>query len=83
MHTLEPLVSEPSSVEIGIAIQKLNRYKSPGTDHIPAERIQAGGNTHYVLRATNLSITFGIEKHFQSSGRVIKQAAVIVEGYHC
>jgi hypothetical protein len=39
MHTVEPLVPESSCFE------KLKRYKSLGTDQIPAELIQAGGNT--------------------------------------
>jgi hypothetical protein len=45
IHTAEPLVPEPSSFEVEIAIEKLKRYKSPGTDQILAELIQAGGNT--------------------------------------
>jgi hypothetical protein len=45
IHTAEPLVPEPSSFEVEIAIGKLKRYKSPGIDQIPAELIQAGGNT--------------------------------------
>jgi hypothetical protein len=28
-----------------MAVEKLKRYKSPGTDQIPAEMIQAGSNT--------------------------------------
>jgi hypothetical protein len=44
IHTTEPLVPEPSSSEVEIAIEKLKRYKSPGIDQIPAELIQAGGN---------------------------------------
>jgi hypothetical protein len=43
IHTAESLVPEPSSSEVEIAIEKLKRYKSPGTDQIPAELIQAGG----------------------------------------
>jgi hypothetical protein len=38
-HTAEPLVSEHSSSEFEIAIEKINRYKSPGIDQIPAELI--------------------------------------------
>jgi hypothetical protein len=45
IHTAEPLVSEPSSVEVEIAIEKLKRYKLPGIDQILAELIEVGGNT--------------------------------------
>jgi hypothetical protein len=44
-QTAGPLVPEPSFYEVEIAIEKLKRYNSPGTDQIPAEMIQAGGNT--------------------------------------
>jgi hypothetical protein len=37
-------VPEPSAIEVEIAIEKLKRYKSPGTDQIPAEMIKAGGS---------------------------------------
>jgi hypothetical protein len=43
IHTAEPLLPDPSSFEVEVAIAKLKRYKSPGSDHIPAELIQAGG----------------------------------------
>jgi hypothetical protein len=43
IHTAEPLVLEPSLIEVEIAIGKLTSYKSPGTDQIPAELIKAGG----------------------------------------
>jgi hypothetical protein len=39
----EPLVSGPSHLEIEIAIAKLKNYKSPSSDKIMAELIQAGG----------------------------------------
>jgi hypothetical protein len=45
MHTVEPFVPEPSASEVGVAIGKLERYNSPGIDQIPAELIQAGGET--------------------------------------
>jgi hypothetical protein len=38
-------VPEPSAPEAEVAIGKLKRYKSPGVDQIPAELIQAGGET--------------------------------------
>jgi hypothetical protein len=43
VHTTEPLVPGPSRLEVEIAIAKLEKYKSPGSDEIPAEVIQAGG----------------------------------------
>jgi hypothetical protein len=42
MHTAEPLVPDPSPSENEIAIAKLTRYNSLGSDQIPAEFIQAG-----------------------------------------
>jgi hypothetical protein len=42
VHTAEPLVPGPSRL-VEIAIAKLKKYKSPGSDQIPAELIQAGG----------------------------------------
>jgi hypothetical protein len=46
-HTAEPLVSEPSLVEVEIPTGNLKRYKPPGTDQIPAELIKAGDETLY------------------------------------
>jgi hypothetical protein len=45
VHMTEPLVPGPSRLEVEIAIAKLKKYeyKSPGSDQIPAEQIQAGG----------------------------------------
>jgi hypothetical protein len=47
IHTAEPLVQEPSLVEVKTAFQKLKSYKSPGTDQIPAELIKAEDGTLY------------------------------------
>jgi hypothetical protein len=92
MHTVKPLVPKPSSFEAENTTENLQRYKSPGTDQIPAELIQAGGNTLH-SESTNLLILFGIRKNSHSSGRnlllylfikrVIKLTVVITEGYHC
>jgi hypothetical protein len=43
VHTAEQLVPGPSRLEMEIAIAKLKKYKSPGSDQIPAELIEAGG----------------------------------------
>jgi hypothetical protein len=42
IHTAEPLVPGASHLEVQTAIAKLKRYKSPGSDQIPAELYQAG-----------------------------------------
>jgi len=42
-YTPEPLVPEPSTFEVELAIEKLKSHKSPGIDQIPAELIKAGG----------------------------------------
>jgi hypothetical protein len=44
-HTAQPFVPEPSASEVEVAIGKVKSYKSPGVDQIPAELIQAGGET--------------------------------------
>jgi hypothetical protein len=50
IHTGEPLVPYHYPFEVEIAIAKLKRYKSPGSDQIPADLIQAGGETlHYIM----------------------------------
>jgi hypothetical protein len=69
INTAEPLVPQPSSSEVEIAIEKLKRYKSSCIDQIPIEPIQAGGGgVYYVLRYINSLIVFGIRKNCQSSG---------------
>jgi hypothetical protein len=42
VHAAEPLVPGPSRLEVEVAVAKLKKYKSPGSDQIPAELIQAG-----------------------------------------
>jgi hypothetical protein len=48
IHTAEPVVPDPSPFEVETAIAKFEKYKSPGSDQIPADLIQAGGE---ILRA--------------------------------
>jgi hypothetical protein len=45
IHTAEPFVPEPSASEVEVAVVKLKRYRSPGVYQIPAELIEAGGET--------------------------------------
>ena len=44
-HTAEPLEPEKSAFEVEMAIEKLNKHKSPGIGQFPAEFIKAGGRT--------------------------------------
>jgi hypothetical protein len=43
IHTAEPLVPGPGCLEVETAISELKKYKSPGSDQIPAELGQSGG----------------------------------------
>jgi hypothetical protein len=45
IHTAELFVPEPSAAEVEVAIRRMKRYKAPGSAQIPAEMIQAGGET--------------------------------------
>jgi hypothetical protein len=45
VHTAQLLVPDPSYLETEMAIAKFTKYKSPGSDQILAELIQAGGET--------------------------------------
>jgi hypothetical protein len=45
INTGQPLKPEQSTLEVELAIEKLKKHKSPGTDQIPAELIKAGGRT--------------------------------------
>jgi hypothetical protein len=57
IHTAEPLVPEPSALEVELAIEKLKSHKSPGIDQIPAELIKAWGRTiHCVIHKLITSI---------------------------
>jgi hypothetical protein len=82
----------PSHLEDEIAIAKLKKYKSPGSDQIPAELIQAGGKI--LLSAVHKLInSVGIRNNCLISGkslllyqfitRVTKLTVIIIVGYHC
>jgi hypothetical protein len=43
IHKAEPLVPEPSALEVLLDIENLKSHKSPGIYQIPAELIKAGG----------------------------------------
>jgi hypothetical protein len=91
-HRAEPRGPEPSAVELEMDIEKLNKYKSPGIDQIPAEMIKVGSRT-IRSRSINFLILFAIRKNCLSRGRnqslcifkrmVIKETVAILEAYHC
>jgi hypothetical protein len=90
MHTTEPLVPDPSPFEAEIAIPKFKNYKSPGSDQILAELIQAGGKILCSNCKIHKLILFGIRKNcliiggslllYQFTRRVIKLTIVIIMG---
>ena len=47
LHTAEPLVTEPSTFEVGLAIEKLKSHKSPGIGQIPAKLIEVWGTEQF------------------------------------
>jgi hypothetical protein len=92
VYTDESLVPRPSRLEVEISIAKLKKYKSPGSDQIPAELIQAGGEMllsaiHKLINSVwnkeelpdqwKDSIIVPIQK------RMIKLTVIIIVGYHC
>jgi hypothetical protein len=48
IHTVEPLIPGPSSLDFENDIGSMKKYKSSGSGQIPAELIQSGGK-HYCL----------------------------------
>jgi len=57
IHTAEPLVPEPSAIEVELAVVELKSHKSPCIDQILAELIKAGGRTiHYEIHKLIISI---------------------------
>jgi hypothetical protein len=61
IHTSEPLVPEPSAFWFEMAIGKLKRHESTGTDQMPAKLIKAGGRT--VLSQIHKRIIFRIRRN--------------------
>jgi hypothetical protein len=68
IRTAELVVPDSSPFEVEIATAKLKRYKSPGIDEIPAELIQAEGETLW-SDIHKLVILIEIRKNYLISGR--------------
>jgi hypothetical protein len=56
VHKSEPLVPCTSRPEVEIPIAKLKMYKLPGSEQIPAELIEAGGEI--ILSAIHKHINY-------------------------
>jgi hypothetical protein len=87
----EPLVPDPSHLEVEIAIAKMKKYKSPGSDQIPADLLQAGGEA--LVSVIHRLITYIWNKEElpdQWKESVIlpvhkkgDKTVIIILGYHC
>jgi hypothetical protein len=92
IQTAEQLVPDPRPLEVEIAIAKLKRFKSPGSDQIQAELIQAGGEIlrtkihkliNYIWKRKNFLISGRSLLFYQFTRMAIKLTVVIIVGYHC
>jgi hypothetical protein len=92
MLTAEPFVPEPSASEVEIAIGKPKRYESPGVDQIPAELIQARGETLHSEIHKLIKLIWNKEELPHQWKELIvvpihKKGAeltvVIIKAYHC
>jgi hypothetical protein len=92
VHTAEPSVPGPSRLEVEIAIAKLKKYKSLGSDQIPPELIQAGGEMllsaiHKLINSVwNKENCLTSERSlllYQFTKRVTKLTVIIIVRFHC
>jgi hypothetical protein len=91
VHKAEPLVLGPSCLEVDIAIAKLKKYKSPVSDLILAEVIQAGGEMlQCVIHKLINSVWNKEELHDQWKESIIvpvhkkgNETVIIIVEYHC
>jgi hypothetical protein len=78
VHTVDPLLPNPSPFEVEIAIVKLKRYKSLGSDQISAELIQAGNEIlHYKIhKLINSDLVHPGPSHWQYYERLSTPSSV-------
>jgi hypothetical protein len=84
VHATEPLVPGPSHLEVEIAVAELNKYQLQGSDQIPTEQIQAGGET--LLSMNHKLIDSVWNKNlllYQFTKRMTKLIVIIIMEYHC
>jgi hypothetical protein len=88
VYTAGPLVPDPSPFEVDTPIANLKRYKSPSSDQIPEDMIQAGGETlrseiHKLINSTWNKKEFPDQwKKCSFTRKAIKLTVVIIVGYH-
>jgi hypothetical protein len=74
VHTDEPLVPPPRPFEIEVAIAKLKKRKSQGSEKILAELIQAGGET---LQKARLIILSQHKVHYEKPHRTLEHTCSV------
>jgi hypothetical protein len=79
VHTVETLVPEPCMDEVEVTIGKLKRYKSSGSDQIPAELIKAGGEILCSEIHILIHSMWNKEELYQFIRRVIILIVIIIE----
>jgi hypothetical protein len=96
IHKAEPLVPGPSRLDVEIAIAKLEKYKSPGSNEIVAKRIEAGGEIllsmiHKLINSIwnkeelsdpYVSVVLTIIKHFYKQHNVSMLDTKVLEVTH-
>jgi hypothetical protein len=92
VHTAEPLIPGPSRLEAEIYIAKLKKFKSPVSDQITAEPIQAGGEMllstihkciNSIWNKEQLSTQWKESIIALIHNKVTKLPVIIIVGYHC
>jgi hypothetical protein len=91
VHMTEPLVPGPSRFEVEIVIAKLKKFKSPVSDQIPAEQIQAGGEMllsaiHKLVNSIWNKEEFPDrwkESVIAPVHKNCNKTVIIIVGYHC
>jgi hypothetical protein len=91
MHIAKPLVAELRTFEVEIASRKQERLKSPSTDQVLAQSIQARGSTlrseiHKLINSICNKEEFPqqwMESITAFTERVIKLTVVIIQQHHC
>jgi hypothetical protein len=78
IHIIAPLVPELSALEVEIRIRKLRKYKSPGSNQMLAEMIQAGSE-----RLLSDIPLLSIVHYCTNLQKGEKMTAVIIVGCHC